>query len=328
MNINGIINLNKPSGPTSMDMVRFIKRLTNERKVGHGGTLDPIASGVLPIFLGNATRMMSYLIARNKTYVAKVRLGITTDSFDSAGSVIGTGDLSTINRLRVERVLASFRGVISQVPPMYSALKQSGERLYDLARAGEYVDRAPRQVEVFQLELREWVPPTMELYVECGRGVYVRSLAHDIGEVLGCGAHLEGLTRHCTGPFSLAESVTVEQLQEAVDQGSWDKYIQRMDLVVCHTRAAVVGNPAEIYILNGRPIALNLKGQSRAVDKELCRVYTCDGHFLALVHFDGSDGLWHPDRVFPPPLNFCNDQQMSLSPPSSGGRWEEVPLDI
>ena len=201
MTVNGVLNMYKPAGQTSMDMVRMVKRLTGHKKVGHGGTLDPIASGVLPICLGQATRLMDPLVDGVKRYYTRVRLGETTDTYDSDGTVTERADASAITREDVEAALEAFRGVIQQVPPMYSALKQGGERLYDLARAGFEVKREPREVIVHNLTLEAWEPPDVVLDIVCGRGVYVRSLGHDLGAALGCGGHIVELERRERGPL-------------------------------------------------------------------------------------------------------------------------------
>ena len=298
MSVHGILNINKPPGPTSMDMVRLVKRLTRERKVGHGGTLDPVADGVLPICLGQATRMMDHLIESTKVYLTQVVLGVATDTFDTAGTVVRTEDPSGVTLPAVEKALEAFRGHINQVPPMYSALKKGGTRLYNLARAGVEVPRAPRQVQVLRLELKDWDPPIITLEVECGRGVYIRALAHDLGEALGCGAHLKALTRLRTGPFSLEEAISPAQLEEVASSGSWQQLVNPPDIVVGHLRAAVVGAPMVAYLKQGREVALGPRGRTVALHQEHCRIYTTTGRFLAVAQYDRSRGQWRPDRVF------------------------------
>ena len=298
MSAHGILNLNKPPGATSMAMVRLVKRITGQRKVGHGGTLDPMASGVLPILLGQATHMMDYLIEGTKTYRARILLGITTDTLDAMGAVVGRGDPSAVTRAAVEEALEAFRGTIAQVPPMHSALKRGGERLYALARAGVEVPRESRTVQVFRLELLEWEPPSLTVDVECGRGVYIRALADDLGQALGCGGHLTALERQRTGPFSLASSITPEQLTETAETQGWQELLLAPDVVVEHLWAAVVNHHLEAYLRQGRQVALGWRGQTPAQHQELCRVYSLDGRFLALARFDRPLGLWQPTRVF------------------------------
>ncbi|MBI2856367.1 MAG: tRNA pseudouridine(55) synthase TruB, partial [Chloroflexi bacterium] len=197
--VQGILNVIKPPQWTSMDVVRLIKRLTRQKRVGHAGTLDPQATGILPICIGQATRVMEYLVNSPKTYHAVVQLGVSTDTYDAQGQITDVRDPSHITLQDVDTALEAFRGVFYQVPPMYSALKREGERLYNLARAGKEVAREPRKVESFRLEVTGWNPPEVELEIECGRGLYVRSLAYDMGVALGCGASLGGLTRLSSG---------------------------------------------------------------------------------------------------------------------------------
>lgn len=298
MTVDGFLVMAKPPGATSMDVVRTVKRLTREKKVGHGGTLDPIAEGVLPICLGQATRLMEPLVDGTKRYTARVRLGVATDTYDSTGSAVFTADPSGVTREAVEAALERFRGVIAQVPPRFSALKQGGERLYDLARAGIAVEPEARTVTVFSLELREWSPPELELDTECGRGFYVRSLAHDLGEALGCGGHLVQLTRQRTGPFNLDDALTLEQLATATEAGTWRDLLHPMDSVVSGLRAAVIDRLSEGQVLQGRSLILGHRADPPPAHGERCRLYSADGRFLALARFDRPLGQWRPEKVF------------------------------
>ena len=298
MIVHGLLNLNKPAGPTSMDMVRQIKRLTGVRKTGHGGTLDPIASGVLPICLGQATRLMSYLVDSTKVYEARLRLGVATDTFDSTGAVTGTADPSGVTREAFEAAMEDFRGPLLQVPPMYSALKKGGERLYELARAGVDVEREPRPVEVMRLELKDWAHPEATIEVECGRGLYVRSLAHDLGQALGCGAHLTGLVRLRAGPFSVDDAVTLEELEDAATAGRWQGLLSPLDAVVQHLPAAVVSPALASSVRQGRRVALGMWGGASAQPQGPCRLYTTDGRLVALASYKRDMGLWQPTLVF------------------------------
>lgn len=300
MAAHGILNLFKPAGPTSMEVVRRVKRLTREPKVGHGGTLDPIAAGVLPIFFGRASRMMEYLIDSTKVYRAEVTLGVTTDTLDSAGAVLARKDPSGVAREDVEGALAAFRGAITQLPPAYSAVKHEGQRMYDLARAGQETPRKPRQVQVLRLELTRWEPPLAGLDVECGRGVYIRALAHDIGEALGCGAHLSALTRLRTGPFRAEEAVSLEALEEAVNKGCWEELLHPVDMVLSHLPAAIVLKPMAVALSRGQQAPLAAHKRNTLQHGELCRVYSADGRFIALVRYDRSVGMWQPVKVFAP----------------------------
>ena len=294
--VDGILNLKKPSGSTSMGWVRWIKRLTRERHVGHGGTLDPLAEGVLPICFGHATRLMEFLIEAPKVYRGTVRLGVTTDTYDAEGSVVESRDPSYVTREMVEETLKSFTGVVSQVPPMYSALKRQGRRLYELARSGVEVERPPRRVQVHRLELTHWDPPRVTVEIECGRGLYIRSLAHDVGIALGCGSHLEALNRLRSGVLREEEGVTPEAFAEAVKEGAWRELLHAPDLVLQHLDAAVVGRGLEHSIRQGRLVPLG-PGRVYPPPVNPCRVYSADGRLLALVRYDFVKGLWQPDKV-------------------------------
>lgn len=299
MTVNGVLNLYKPAGETSMDMVRMVKRLTGQKKVGHGGTLDPIASGVLPICLGQATRLMDPLVDGVKRYHTRVRLGESTDTYDAAGTVTATVDASGVTREAVEAALAPFRGVIQQVPPMYSALKQGGERLYDLARAGFEVKREPREVTVHALTLEAWEPPDAVLDIVCGRGVYVRSLGHDLGEALGCGGHVVQLERRSAGPFTSDDAVTPEQFRAAVETGTWRDLVHPPDVVVSNLPAGTVVGALETFVKSGRSVVLaGREGMEPPRHGDLWRVYAHDGAFLALARYDKPTGQWRPEKVF------------------------------
>jgi len=295
--IDGVLNVNKPEGVTSMDVVRRIKRASGQRHVGHGGTLDPFASGVIPICLGQATRMMEYLVDGTKIYRAMVVLGVETDTYDVQGAVVGRSDISSITRRDLETAAAGFVGRIDQVPPMYSALKRGGKRLYELARAGVEVDREPRSVEVTSIDVKGWDSPLFEIEVVCGRGFYMRSLAHDLGRTLGCGGHLRSLARLKGGPLRISESMTLEDAERCFEDGAWRQLIHAPDVAVRHLRAAIVDGRVEEMIRQGQPLALGLRVPDGRRG-EHCRVYATDGRFVGLVAFNPSAGQWQPHRVF------------------------------
>ncbi|MBI4298231.1 MAG: tRNA pseudouridine(55) synthase TruB [Chloroflexi bacterium] len=297
---DGILNIDKPLDMTSMDVIRRIKRLSAQKHVGHGGTLDPQATGVFPVLFGQATRIMEYLVASAKTYRAVVKLGVTTDTYDSAGKVVRTGDASGITRHEIERALAAFRGNIYQVPPMFSALKREGKRLYDLARMGIEVPRQPRKVEVLRIDLTEWSQPDMVLEIECGRGVYIRALAHDLGEALACGAYLKALTRLKTGPFSIREAIPLPQLEDSLKEGSWRELLYPIDYPLLHMKAVAVDSRIEHLILSGRPLPLTLRIPHSEAYQE-CRAYSSDGRFLGTVRFDPLRDQWLPHKMFASP---------------------------
>ena len=294
---HGILNVDKPPGITTMDVVRRMKRASGQKRVGHGGTLDPVATGVVAVCFGQATRMMEYLVSSTKDYLATIELGTETDTYDALGEVVQTADPSSVTRGDVEEALESFKGSVMQVPPMFSALKREGKRLYDLARAGIEVEREPRKVEVTSIEVVDWSPPTVTVEVTCGRGFYVRSLAFDLGQKLGCGGHLRSLSRLRSGPFKLSEALSLEEAERRFKDGTWSEAVHAPDVVVGHMRAAVVGKRVEDMIRNGQSLPQGLRIPFSRPNEE-CRVYTADGAFLAIMSFNASSGRWQPDRVF------------------------------
>ena len=298
--ISGFLNLYKTSGPTSMDVLRQIKKLTGQKMgVGHGGTLDPLAEGVLPICFGQATRLMEYLVDSSKRYHMEVLLGVTTSTYDGEGEVVKRGDPSGLDQRVVEETLESFRGTIYQTPPMYSAIKLNGKRLYKLARAGIEVEREPRKVEISTLEIVEYAPPSLVLEVQSGRGAYMRSLGHDLGEALGCGGYLKSLVRLSSGPFRAEDAVRLDGLQEASDRGeSWGEHLKPPDFLLLQMRGVTVGKAAERYLRNGQPVSLGAHVDAYVPHMERCRAYNEDGCFLGVLGFDKPRGLWRPQRVF------------------------------
>ena len=293
MSVDGILNINKPPGMTSFGVVKLARRLSQQKSVGHAGTLDPMATGVLVVCLGQATRVIPFMMDTEKTYLAVLELGVSTDTYDADGEVTQRLDSSGISRERVEQVLPSFVGTILQKPPMYSAVKHQGKRLYELARSGTEVEREPRSTHIFRLELVDWQPPLCTIVVECGKGTYVRALAHDLGQFLGCGAHIRGLVRLSSGPFSIDDSLTITELEAAVAGGYWQELLYPMDVALGKLMAVVVSEEQERAIGHGQMLEM-----SSVEDCAYCRAYSLDGRFLAVLRFLPDRGLWHPDKVF------------------------------
>ncbi|MFH1775489.1 MAG: tRNA pseudouridine(55) synthase TruB [Chloroflexota bacterium] len=297
--MDGILNVNKPEGETSFGVVARIRRLTGERRVGHGGTLDPLATGVLPVCLGRGTRVVEFLVDATKEYQARIQLGVVTDTYDAAGRVTQRGDASAVRREQLEAALASFRGVILQTPPMYSALKYRGKRLYELARAGVEVERKSRPVEIHQMELMDWQPPVVTVKVVSGKGTYIRSLAHDLGQALGCGASLAGLVRSRYGLFHLADAVSLSQLEYIVSSGYWQHLVYPVDVVLSHWPAVVVSEANALALRNGRPLDFaDGSDASGATHSGRCRAYGADGLFLAVLRYSAAARQWLPEKVF------------------------------
>jgi tRNA pseudouridine55 synthase len=295
MGIDGILNVNKPEGKTSFNVVAQLKRLTAEKHIGHAGTLDPIATGVLPVCFGQATRVTEYLANTSKTYFAQIELGISTDTFDRQGKIIKRSDPSRITLARLKEALASFTGLIDQVPPVFSALKQQGRRCYELARAGVPLQLKSRQVEITRLELVDFRLPIVEIEVDCTKGTYIRSLANDIGGYLGCGAHLRNLERVRYGPFSIHSALCLDEIQEAFGNDNWKQLIYPVDSPLREWKAIVVGKSNEIDIRNGRPVPVN---ENDEFIEEYCRAYDTEGNFLAVMRLIPEKRHWHPEKVF------------------------------
>jgi tRNA pseudouridine55 synthase len=295
--MDGILNINKPLGKTSFSIVAMVKRLTGEKKVGHAGTLDPMAKGVLPICLGQATRLVEYLMDTTKTYRAEIELGITTDTYDSEGKVTQRGNASGITLEQLEKALDSFRGVITQIPPMYSAVKHQGKPLYQLARAGINIERKSRIAKIYSLEIKNWRFPVLTIEVTCGKGTYIRSLANDLGQALGCGASLKSLERSRCGIFDISEAVTPERFEDACQGGYWESLLYPMDSILSHWETVIVGEEKAQAIRNGALINLE-EDTSLKVGGDYCRAYTWDGSLLGILRFDSEKKQWQPDKVF------------------------------
>lgn len=220
--IDGFFVIDKPAGITSHDVVSRVRRILGTRKVGHTGTLDPFATGVLPVAVNDGTKVIPFLDEGIKQYEALLRLGVATDTLDMTGTVLKQGDCSFVGLEQISAVLSRFTGRLSQIPPMFSAIKRDGQPLYKLARQGQTVERQARDVEIRSLELLSFESPCVHVRVTCSRGTYIRSLADDIGAELGCGASLQELRRITSGPFHLSAAVTLEALEEAARQGRLD----------------------------------------------------------------------------------------------------------
>jgi tRNA pseudouridine55 synthase len=298
--VDGILNINKPRGITSFDVVARVRRLTGEKRVGHAGTLDPEATGVLPVCLGKGTRIVEFLVDTTKAYRAQIELGVATDTGDASGQIIRREDPSEISRERLESELTSFCGTIEQIPPMYSAVKYQGRPLYQLARAGIEIERKSRPVIVYSLNLTGWQPPVATVEVVCGKGTYIRSLAQDLGKALGCGATLNNLSRLRCGIFDIKDAVSLDRLEAACRHGYWQNFFYPIDTVLIDWDAIIVDDKASQLIRNGRPVALssdNNNKEDRSY-RRYCRAYTLDGCFLGVLRFNLERSEWQPEKVF------------------------------
>ncbi|ATB27727.1 tRNA pseudouridine(55) synthase TruB [Melittangium boletus] len=264
--MDGVLVIDKPKGPTSFDVVRQVRGLLRVKKVGHTGTLDPMATGVLPLCLGEATKVAGFITEGDKAYDAVVRLGAETDTQDAEGQVVAEAPVPPLNTALLEDVLGRFRGTFEQVPPMYSAVKVGGKRLYELARAGEEVERASRQVTVYELALRDFNATQLHLSVRCSKGFFVRTLAYDIGRALGCGAHLEALRRTTSGPFSLAQALPLADLPALLQAGSLAKRLVPVAEALVDLPAVRVSAADAERVSHGVPVeAPSLPGRVRVV---------------------------------------------------------------
>jgi tRNA pseudouridine55 synthase len=290
--ISGVLVVDKPVGLTSHDVVQVIRKGTNIRRAGHTGTLDPRASGVLVILIGPAVRLSEYVSASDKRYQAILRLGASTDTYDADGAVTRSRPVEHITEEQFEESLQSFIGEIEQVPPPYSAVKVKGRKAYEMAREGEDVDLAPRKIKVYSLDLLEWAPPEAVIDVYCSSGTYVRSLAHDLGEKLGCGAHLVGLRRTKSGRFTLRDAVPLRKLREAFETGTWYQFLIPAAEALSDWPVVELTEEQVDLIRHGHRI------QGEPLPSELARGVSGDGELVALLGYMPETGEWQPKKVF------------------------------
>ncbi len=255
--ISGVIVLDKPAGVSSSNAVQRAKRLFRARKVGHTGSLDPLATGVLPLCFGEATKFSQFLLDSDKQYWVRIRLGVRTDSGDADGEVLETRACEGVVAEKVEAALATFRGDIEQIPSMFSAIKHQGQPLYKLARQGIEVERQPRSVHIFRNEMVKFASDEIELEIHCSKGTYVRTLAEDLGEMLGCGAHVVALRRRAAGPYIEAEQVTFEQLEEIFSEGglaALDELLRPISSAVRGWPSVTLTDSTAYYVKQGQPV--------------------------------------------------------------------------
>ena len=269
--MNGIVIVDKPQDWTSQDVTARLRRVFNTRRIGHGGTLDPMATGVLPVFVGRATRGVEFFEHAEKIYEATLRLGITTDTEDITGEVLTETEVA-ISEADFLGVLPRFRGKIQQIPPMYSALKVNGQKLYDLARQGKEVERQPREIEIFELTCLEFCGNTARLHIHCSKGTYIRTLCKDIGEALGCGGCMEALRRVSAGEYAIDEAVPLMDLLETQEP---EKHLRPVDSMFRGHPAVTLTPKQEIRCRNGNSFSITLEDGTY-------RVYSQNGEFLAL----------------------------------------------
>ena len=274
--MTGIVIVDKPAGWTSQDVTARLRRVFGTRRIGHGGTLDPMATGVLPVFVGRATRGVEFFEHADKTYEAVLRLGTVTDTQDSTGTVLEKRPV-TVTEAEFRDILPKFTGEIAQIPPMYSAIKVDGKKLYELARAGKEVERKPREITIFSLELLEFSGETAKIRVHCSKGTYIRTLCHDIGAALGCGGCMETLRRTAAGEYTLADSVELDTLLNAERP---EDYLRDVDTLFRQYPAVTLTEKQTLRCRNGNSFSIALpEGSYRAYDGQ--------GTFLMLAKVRG-----------------------------------------
>ena len=283
--MNGIVIVDKPQGWTSQDVTARLRRVFNTRRIGHGGTLDPMATGVLPVFVGRATRGVEFFEHAEKTYEATIRLGLTTDTEDVTGTVLTQQEV-TISEQEFLDILPQFRGKIQQIPPMYSALKVDGQKLCDLARKGKEVERQPREIEIFRLECLAFEGHTARLLVHCSKGTYIRTLCKDIGEALGCGGCMEALRRVTAGEYTIDEAVPLETLLET---DAPESFLRQVDTMFRNFEAVTLTANQEKRCRNGNSFSIVLADGTY-------RAYAQSGEFLMLARVE--DGIMSTIKSF------------------------------
>lgn len=283
--MNGIVIIDKPAGWTSQDVVSKLRGVLRTRRIGHGGTLDPMATGVLPVFVGRATRGVEFFEHAEKTYEATLRLGLTTDTEDISGTVLEEKEVS-ISEADFLGVLPQFRGKIQQIPPMYSALKVNGQKLYDLARKGKEVERQPREIEIFKLECLEFNGKEARLRVACSKGTYIRTLCKDIGQTLGCGGCMAALRRVTAGEYTIDQAVALDELVAAENP---EGYLRPVDSMFHNFPAHTLTPNQEKRCRNGNAFSLSLPDGTY-------RAYGQNGEFLMLAKVE--DGVMSTIKSF------------------------------
>ena len=297
MTASGILNVDKERGLSSHDVVALVRKGLRGQKVGHAGTLDPLATGVLVVLVGRAVRISEYVMDLPKVYRTTVTLGASTTTYDSEGDVTETSPVQ-VTEDSVRRGLSRFVGEIQQAPPPYSAAKVEGERAYRLARAGKAVDLAKRSVRVYRAELLRFEPPHLEIEVECGKGTYIRSIAHDLGQVLGCGGHVSQLLRTSVGNIDIESATGVEELRRALADGTWEQLLQPMDVGLMHLPAITIEIEDEKDLRHGQAVVLDEPPRDLAPsDGLIARGYAEDGSLIGIISYDAGVKAWRPRKV-------------------------------
>lgn len=298
--INGIMNIYKEAGFTSHDVVARLRGIVKQKKIGHTGTLDPDAVGVLPVCLGSATKLCDMLTDKSKEYEAVMKLGVTTDTQDMSGKIL-TESAVQVGESDVERAVMGFVGGYEQIPPMYSALKVNGKKLYELAREGREVERQPRHVDIAFIEIKEISLPEVTFVVGCSKGTYIRTLCADIGEKLGCGASMAKLKRTRVGNFRIEDSIRLSQVEDMMQLGTYEACVTAPDSVFSEYGGAVVKREAEKALLNGNklyPRQLDFENSNNINEGDMLRIYNGKREFKAVYIFVENEGVFKPCKMF------------------------------
>jgi len=308
--VNGVIVINKPKGVTSFKMVQWARKCFNIKRVGHTGTLDPIATGVLPLCIGSATKLVQFIMAGNKLYEGIIKLGVITDSYDAFGKIIEKREISAdINIETLKSIANTFIGKQMQVPPAYSAAKHRGIPLYKFARKGIVIKKEPREIEIFSFDILSLKGSEVSFRIYCTKGTYIRSIAHEFGLKLGCGAHLASLTRIKSGPFSIDKAYTPKKIEEAITKGELDKFLITEDEALAHIPYVIIPDDTATDLRQG-------KGVSIALIEELVEIQEVDtktSSFLRLVKeksYNNPENLELVAIISWPPDTFNNTDRL------------------
>ena len=299
--IHGIINVYKEKGFTSHDVVAKLRGIVGQKKIGHTGTLDPDAVGVLPVCLGRATKVCDLLTDKDKVYEAVLLLGKETDTQDTSGEVLVAKDTSQLTEEQVREAIFSFVGDYEQIPPMYSALKVNGKKLYELAREGKVVERKARPVKILDIQILEMNLPRVRMTVACSKGTYIRTLCHDIGQKLFCGGCMEELIRTKVSCFEIKESLTLDEIRNKKDEGTLEEVLVPIDEMFSECQRMVVGEQWESLAYNGNPLyekAVRLLDEEKILDKSKVRVYDEKGNFIGLYQYSADRGEYSIVKMF------------------------------
>ena len=292
---NGIVIIDKPQGWTSMDVCAKLRGILHEKRVGHAGTLDPMATGVLPVFVGQATKAVSFAEGGQKVYEAVLQLGLVTDTQDTTGETLEERAV-TVTEDEVRAALGRFLGEIEQIPPMYSALKVNGKKLYELAREGKTVERKARPVCFYEIEILEMDLPMVRFSVTCSKGTYIRTLCHDIGQKLGCGACMEELTRTASGEYRWEDSITLDEVQKEMEEGILEKRILSISEVLKAYPEIRCNKFGDRLLLNGNALPDNMTETQHK--KGWVRMCTSEGNFLGIYEWDNKKHRYQPQKMF------------------------------